>query len=284
MTLDSKRIAIVLLGNGGATTAKKIQMQYPDAKIFGFENRVDSADSFYDNFGATLRELYQSDTAIIALCAAGIVIRTLAPLLAQKNTEPPVLAVAEDGSAVVPLLGGLGGVNILAREISAVLGISATITTSGELRFGQCLLNPPAGYAVADIEQGKRFVSDLLGGATVRIDGEAPWLTGAHLPLDNAAQRSIKISRAAIAVDPNQLLIHPRAVIVLIHSPPENTADTIARALADADIAPLALACLVATTADMANGQLQQIAMALNVPLRFADDLQRGASSYFENG
>jgi cobalt-precorrin 5A hydrolase/precorrin-3B C17-methyltransferase len=29
----------------------------------------------------------------------------------EKGSEPPVLAVAEDGSAVVPLLGGLGGVN-----------------------------------------------------------------------------------------------------------------------------------------------------------------------------
>jgi cobalt-precorrin 5A hydrolase/precorrin-3B C17-methyltransferase len=60
---------------------------------------------------ATLRQLYQQDTPIIALCAAGIVIRTLAPLLCEKGSEPPVLAVAEDGSAVVPLLGGLGGVN-----------------------------------------------------------------------------------------------------------------------------------------------------------------------------
>jgi cobalt-precorrin 5A hydrolase/precorrin-3B C17-methyltransferase len=57
-----------------------------------------------------------------------------------------VLAVAEDGSAVVPLLGGLGGVNVMAREIAEALGVAA-ITTSGELRFGTCLLNPPQGYA-----------------------------------------------------------------------------------------------------------------------------------------
>ena len=76
----------------------------------------------YQEFGATLRELYQQDTPIIALCAAGIVIRTLAPLLLEKGAEPPVLAVAEDGSAVVPLFGGLGGVNVLAREIAARAG------------------------------------------------------------------------------------------------------------------------------------------------------------------
>ena len=76
------------------------------------------------SLGATLRELYQQDTPIIALCAAGIVIRTLAPLLLEKGVEPAVLAVAEDGSAVVPLLGGglLGVLHAGLREhVQAVL-------------------------------------------------------------------------------------------------------------------------------------------------------------------
>lgn len=270
---ENKRIAIVMLGNGSAVTAQKIQARYPQANIFGLKNRVDRADKFYDDFGSTVRELYQSDIAIIALCSAGIVIRTLAPLLVQKSTEPPVLAVAEDGSAVVPLLGGLSGVNTMAREISSVLSVAAAITTSGELRFGQCLLNPPTGYALADIEQGKRFVSDLLNGANVRIDGNAPWLADANLPLDNSAQRSIAITTAASGTDANQLLIHPRTVVALIHSAPENIVGDIANALAAADIAPLALACLVAETADMANAQLTQAALALNVPLRFVADI-----------
>ncbi len=77
---------------------------------------------------------------------------------------------------MVPLLGGLGGVNVMAREIAAALDVAAAITTSGELRFGTCLLNPPAGYELADLELGKRFVSDLLAGERVRIEGAAPWL------------------------------------------------------------------------------------------------------------
>jgi cobalt-precorrin 5A hydrolase/precorrin-3B C17-methyltransferase len=142
--------AIVILGNGSLATARKIQQVYPDALIHGLAERVEGADRVYQEFGATLRELYQQNTPIIALCAAGIVIRTLAPLLLEKGAEPPVLAVAEDGSAVVPLLGGLGGVNVMAREIATGLDVAAAITTSGELRFGTCLLNPPDGYALGD--------------------------------------------------------------------------------------------------------------------------------------
>ena len=150
----------------------------------------------------------------IALCAAGIVIRTLAPLLLEKGAEPPVLAVAEDGSAVVPLLGGLGGVNGMAREIAAGLGVAAAITTSGELRFGTCLLNPPSGYALGDLELGKRFVSDLLSGESVRIEGAAPWLAAAKLPEDDQARLTIRVGSAEREPVANELLIYPRSVLV----------------------------------------------------------------------
>ena len=168
----------------------------PGALIHGLAERVEGADRVYHEFGTTLRELYQQDTPIIALCAAGIVIRTLAPLLLEKGAEPPVLAVAEDGSAVVPLLGGLGGVNVLAREIAAVLDVAAAITTSGELRFGTCLLNPPSGYALGDLELGKRFVSDLLAGETVRIEGAAPgWRKHSYLKIRGLAGRACRSCR-----------------------------------------------------------------------------------------
>ena len=144
-------------------TARRIQTLYADSQVHALQGRVE-ADVSYSELGAHLRELYARGTPIVALCAAGIVIRCLAPLLSNKGVEPPVLAVAEDGSAVVPLLGGLAGVNVMAREIAALLAVPPAITTSGELRFGTCVLNPPEGYTLADIGQGKRFVSDLLAG------------------------------------------------------------------------------------------------------------------------
>jgi cobalt-precorrin 5A hydrolase / precorrin-3B C17-methyltransferase len=208
--------AIVILGQGSLATARRIQQVYPAAQIHGLAGRVEGADSGYQEFGVTLRALYQQATPIIALCAAGIVIRTLAPLLLEKGAEPPVLAVAEDGSAVVPLLGGLGGVNVMARDIAAGLQVAAAITTSGELRFGTCLLNPPSGYALGDLESGKRFVSDLLAGHSVRIEGAAPWLDQAQLPQDPQAQRAIHVGTAERQASADELLIYPRSVAVAV--------------------------------------------------------------------
>lgn len=261
--------AIVILGNGSLATARKIAQLYPGALIHGLAERVEGADRVYHEFGATLREFYQQDTPIIALCAAGIVIRTLAPLLLEKGAEPPVLAVAEDGSAVVPLLGGLGGVNVMAREIAAGLEVTAAITTSGELRFGTCLLNPPSGYALGDLESGKRFVSDLLAGHSVRIEGAAPWLGQAQLPEDPLAQRSIHVGSAEREASANELLIYPRSVAVAVSAEVANLPDTIRVALQQANVAIQALACLVAAEDEMASPALREAALELGVPLRF---------------
>jgi len=262
--------AIVILGNGSLATARKIAQLYPGALIHGLAERVEGADRVYHEFGATLREFYQQDTPIIALCAAGIVIRTLAPLLLEKGAEPPVLAVAEDGSAVVPLLGGLGGVNVMAREIAAGLEVAAAITTSGELRFGTCLLNPPSGYALGDLELGKRFVSDLLAGQSVRVEGAAPWLAQAQLPQDPHAQLSIHVGHAERAPAANELMIYPRNVLVAVSDELMDLSGAIRSALHQAKIAVQSVACLLASDLNMASTALREAALELGVPLRFA--------------
>lgn len=262
--------AIVVLGQGSLDTARKIQRFYPDALIHGLAGRVEDVDRSYQEFGATLRQLYQQDTPIIALCAAGIVIRSLASVLLEKGAEPPVLAVAEDGSAVVPLLGGLGGVNVMAREIAAGLGVAAAITTSGELRFGTCLLNPPSGYALADLELGKRFVSDLLAGESVRIEGAAPWLDEARLPQSDAAQLTIHVGCGEREAAANELLIHPRCVLVAVSAAVPELVAAVRAALHQAKIAEASLACLLASEEEMAEAPLHAAAAELGVPLRFA--------------
>ncbi|WP_457968373.1 precorrin-3B C(17)-methyltransferase [Pseudomonas sp. R4-84] len=267
--MTAKAPAIVILGTGSLATARRIQQRYPEALIHGLAGRVEGSDRPYAEFGATLRQLYQEDSPIIALCAAGIVIRTLAPLLLEKGVEPPVLAVAEDGSAVVPLLGGLGGVNVMAREIAGALQVAPAITTSGELRFGTCLLNPPGGYSLGDLEQGKRFVSDLLAGEPVRIEGSAPWLDQAQLPQDAQARLAIRVDSAAGVPAADELRIYPRNVVIAVSAGAPDDSTAIVQALAQAGLAVQSLACLLAADSDMARPQLQQAASALGVPLRF---------------
>eukprot|EP01035_Chromulina_nebulosa_P064760 gene64760-88591_t len=92
--------------------------------------------------------------------ASGALIRLLVPHLNDKTREPPVLAVAEDGSSVVPLVGGHHGANDLARRIAGVIGSHAAITTAGDLKFGIALDQPPEGYVLANPEAAKAVMAE----------------------------------------------------------------------------------------------------------------------------
>ena len=265
--------AIVVLGVGALSTARRVQAVYAGSTVHGLQGRVSDADSSFTELSAHLRELYATGTPIVALCAAGIVIRCIAPLLANKGSEPPVLAVAEDGSAVVPLLGGLAGVNTMARDIAAALDVPPAITTSGELRFGACLLNPPDGYALASIDQGKRFVSDLLAGQTTRIEGDAPWLDDVQLPRADHAQRAIRVTPLAWHGAQDELVIHPRSVVAAIDAtfPRERLHERLLEALRTHGLATQSLAALLAPASLIGDTSLQEAAQTLQIALRFAD-------------
>ena len=97
----------------------------------------------------------------------------------DKRAEPPVVALAEDGSAAVPLLGGHHGANALARALAAALGGVAAITTAGDLRLGFALDEPPPGWRIANPERVKPVAAALLAGEPVMLvdeAGGADWL------------------------------------------------------------------------------------------------------------
>ncbi|WP_103667705.1 precorrin-3B C(17)-methyltransferase [Pseudanabaena sp. BC1403] len=200
-----KPLAIIILGEKSIAIARQIQTIIPESLIYGLASRTQTADRQYDKFSEIVSELFSQGHPIIGICAAGILIRSLAPLLSDKRAEPPVIAIAEDGSAVVPLLGGLNGANDLARAIAKELQVQAAITTTGDLRFQTALLAPPLGYRLLNNDQqAKTFLADLLAGKSVQLIGDALWLSESNLPFaDHATHRieviSDKISLEAIA-------------------------------------------------------------------------------------
>ena len=185
---------IIILGEKSIAIARQIQIVIANATIYGLASRTQTADYQYEKFSETVSELFSQGHPIIGICAAGILIRSLASLLSNKRAEPPVIAIAEDGSAVVPLLGGLNGANELARAIAKALQVQPAITTTGDLRFQTSLLLPPAGYRLLNSdEQAKTFLADLLAGATVELIGDATWLSESNLPFANDATHKIEV-------------------------------------------------------------------------------------------
>lgn len=205
-TLSSPAVAVIVLGQASVPIARQIVDALPNALLYGLEHRTEDVDRSFTQFGETVRDLFTQGTAIVGICAAGILIRTIAPLLTNKWKEPPVIAIAEDGSAVVPLLGGLQGVNALAHQIATALETTPAITTTGDIRFRTALLSPPNGYRLVNPDDAKTFISNLLAGATVKIEGNAPWLENSQLPIAEGASLTIKVTEQEIAGHPDCLV------------------------------------------------------------------------------
>ena len=207
-------IAVIVLSQQGVTIAKQIKSGLPDVVTYGLVDRIvtSDVDHSYQNFGEVIQTLFRSGSTIVGVCAAGIIIRSVAELLNDKWQEPPVLAVAEDGSAVVPLLGGLKGANAIARQIADVFETEAAITTSGDIRFRTALLAPPPGYILANPEHAKTFLSNLLAGQTVKLVGDAPWLRQSKLPFSDPsshAELTIQITSSEGNPSDRTLVYHP---------------------------------------------------------------------------
>ena len=279
--------AIIILGQNSQAIAQKISALFPGSQIYGLIDRTSDTDITFSKFGETLRELFAAETPIIAICAAGIIIRTLAPMLSDKRAEPPVLAVAEDGSAVVPLLGGLHGVNDLAREIANALGVPPAITTTGDIRFRTALLSPPQGYYLANPDDAKTFISNLLAGAKVSVEGKASWLSESNLPTSQPAptgaapteriapdaKLTIRVTEKAVLPTADCLVYHPQiaafALTNLSYVEPEVAISYVQQILENADLAAASVAGFFALKNDMGNPTLEAISQYLKVPVRF---------------
>src|SRR5262245_59938826 len=161
---------------------------------------------------ASLVSAFLARRPVIGICAAGIIIRKLAPHLGDKAEDPPVVAVADNGSVVVPLLGGHHGANALARTIAELSGGTAAITTASDARLGVALDDPPSGWSLANPEHHKSFAAAWLDGATVRLLGEAPWL--ATLPHDPQGSLAIRITEAIAIGSSSELVFVPRTLAV----------------------------------------------------------------------
>ena len=261
-------LAMILLGEGSLPAARRLREAFPDAVIHGLAGRVPGADVTFDQFGTTVRRLFAADVPIVAFCAAGIVIRALAPLLQNKRAEPPVLAIAEDGSAVVPLLGGLRGVNALAQAIGEALGTRPAITTTGEVRFGATLEHPPDGYVLRNPGAGKRVMSDLLAGERVRLIGDAPWLRETRLPFDADGKLVITVTTDDREPDDGELLFHPRTIVVAVAGGTADLPERARNAFSRRGLATQAIAAIIAPERDVARPEIHAAAAAFGRPLR----------------
>jgi cobalt-precorrin 5A hydrolase / precorrin-3B C17-methyltransferase len=173
--------------------------------LHGRLERVDRAHVYFENALDHIRMLFASGTPVVGVCAAGILVRAVAPVLNDKTTEPPVIAVPDDGSTVVPLLGGHRGANRLARQIAEGLASHAAVTTAGDVAMGVALDEPPRGYRLANGADAKGAMAAMLSGVGVTVTGENIFDVE-----DMAGGVELLVSDAPVEGSETRLVYHPQ--------------------------------------------------------------------------
>jgi cobalt-precorrin 5A hydrolase / precorrin-3B C17-methyltransferase len=257
--------AIVALTPGGAALGRRL------AAAIGGE--LQQRGCAFRDTAPHLRALFCEGRPIVGVCAAGILVRALAPVLTDKRNEPPVVAVAEDGSSAVPLLGGHRGANDLARRIAGCLGGHAAITTAGDLALGVALDAPPAGWRLANPEDAAAVMAALLGGEPAELDGEAGWLRDSRVPFrDGAAIRLVATTRR-MSGDARTLVYHPARLALGVGcergADPAEVAVLAEAVLSEAGLAAEAVACVVSLDLKGDEPAVLALAERLGVPARF---------------
>ncbi len=111
--------------------------------------------------------IFSEAEVLIFIGATGIAVRTVAPFLQSKATDPAVLVIDELGQHVISLLSGhLGGGNAWARRLAELLGADPVITTASDVN-GVLALDVWAkerGLHISDLQKAKDLAACLVAG------------------------------------------------------------------------------------------------------------------------
>ena len=268
--------AVVALGPSGLDAARRIAAEFSGGRFYAPRPAIAESALAYDDLALLLGDLYREGRPIVALCAAGILIRVLAPLLADKRAEPPVVAVAEDGSFAVPLLGGHRGANRLAREIAGTLGGQAAITTAGDVRFALALDAPPPGWRVRNPAAAKAVMSALLADRDVALRceaGDAAWLVAGDARFAPRGALEVLVTDRDEPGSERCLVLHPPVLALGVGCERgvamEELCGLVETTLAGHGLAAGAVACVASLELKADEPAIHALAGRLGVPARF---------------
>lgn len=122
-----------------------------------------------------VQEMFCQVEGIVFIGACGIAVRSIAPFIKDKKTDPAVLVVDETGKFCISLLAGhIGGANELADEIAKGIEAIPVITTATDLnqKFAVDVFAKKNKLEISNMTYAKEVSAALLAGKEVGIISE----------------------------------------------------------------------------------------------------------------
>ena len=134
------------------------------------DSTIIKCDLYHKNVKKYFPFLFYEYDAIIAIMASGILIRSIAPLVESKVTDPAVVNIDDNGKFVISTLSGhLGGANDLANKIAVLIDATPVITTSTDVnkKLGIDVLAKDLYLSIDNTKEILFFNKDILEGRNI---------------------------------------------------------------------------------------------------------------------
>ena len=121
---------------------------------------------------AVCEEAFRYREALVFIGAMGIAVRSAAPYIKDKLTDPPLIVIDEAGRYVIPVLSGhVGGANSFALEIADAIGAEPVLTTATDVSgtFSVDLFAKENGLRIVNREGIAKVSASALKGKAVTM-------------------------------------------------------------------------------------------------------------------
>lgn len=146
--------------------------------------------------------LFEKHEALIFIMATGIVVRSIAPWIKDKSTDPAIVVVDDKGLNVISLLSGhLGGANKLTLKVAFLLDAHPVITTASDVNDlpSVDMLAQEVGLIIDDMGDAKTITAMIVNGENVELHDAEEYLNPHVLPcVKGAVKGAIFVSNKKV--------------------------------------------------------------------------------------
>ena len=215
------KVAVISVSDKG----QKLALDIKDK--LDLDSTIIKCDLYHKNVKRYFPILFYEYDAIIAIMASGILIRSIAPLIESKTTDPAVINIDDNGNFVISTLSGhIGGANELTNKISDLIDATPVITTSTDVnnKLGIDVLARDLYLSIDDTKEILYFNKAILEGREISLTVNPnknfeylfEYLSNTSLDMNVSIYYSSKIpmDEIHVSIDEHEMILKEKKIVV----------------------------------------------------------------------
>lgn len=276
------KVAIISVSSKGEELALKIKDKLDN------DSTIIKADLYHKNVKKYLKIAFFEYDAIVAIMASGILIRSIAPYIQSKTTDPAVVNIDDNGNFVISTLSGhLGGANKLTNKIASMIDATPVITTSTDVnkKLGIDVLANDLYLSIDDTSEILFFNKAILEGREItftinpdkNFDYLFEYLNDNSLDINVSILQSSKVNTDEIHVclDEHEIVLKEKKIVVGIGCRRGKECEWIhegfKKSISDLNIHKSRVNLLTSAEIKKDEDGILQLSEKLNIPVHFVE-------------